>query len=560
MPTSYSDLLRIAKQATGENNNTWGNIVNANSFEMFEDAIAGMATLSLAGSGTYTLSTNNGASDEARVAVLKGTGLMTAARNIVVPSTTKTYIVHNATTGNFDMVVKTAAGSGVNVAMGVTKTVYCDGTNVLEVSTNTTPADGIIAKDCVTLTSASSPYSVTSTDSGKMLVVDTSGGAVIVNLPSVASQANPFNFGVYKLTGDANTITINRSGSDVIGNGSTSISIARQEGVFLLVDPDPATDRWVPVGFGATVTTGQQQSQTFTGGTDYTAGTTTTLTLTTTPIAPSSVALDIYFDGVYQHSSEWSYNPSTGLITFGSAIPLGVLKVFCKWQSVSLPIGTPSVGTVVGASLALPFQQTVQVFTTVGANTWNKPANLIYAKVTTVGGGGGGASGGGSGFTRSGAGGGMSVKYIAAASLGATETATVGGGGAGGSGGANGANGSTSSFGSHCSATGGQGGTYNTTTATISGGVGSGGDINLAGQDGPGYLGNTGSCAPGGASPYMNGGGISGSNAGSVGTNGANAVANSGSGGGAAYNNSTSNTGGNGGSGIIIVEQFIGIN
>lgn len=367
MPTSYSDLLRIAKQATGENNNTWGNIVNANSFEMFEDAIAGMATLSLAGSGTYTLSTNNGSSDEARVAVLKGTGLMTAARNIIVPSTTKTYIVHNATTGNFDMVVKTAAGSGVNVAMGVTKTVYCDGTNVLEVSTNTTPADGLIAKDCVSLTSASSPYSVTSTDSGKMLVVDTSGGAVIVNLPSVASQANPFNFGVYKLTGDANTITINRSGSDVIGNGNTSLSIARQEGVFLLVDPDPATDRWVPVGFGATVTTGQQQSQTFTGGTDYTAGTTTTLTLTTTPIAPSSAALDIYFDGVYQHSPEWSYNPSTGVITLGSPIPLGVLKVFCKWQSVSLPIGTPSDGTVTPVKMNTAGATVGQVFKADGA-------------------------------------------------------------------------------------------------------------------------------------------------------------------------------------------------
>jgi len=50
--------------------------------------------------------------------------------------------------GTARFVVKTAAGSGVNVAMGVTKTVYCDGTNVLEVSTNTTPADGIIAKDC----------------------------------------------------------------------------------------------------------------------------------------------------------------------------------------------------------------------------------------------------------------------------------------------------------------------------------------------------------------------------------------------------------------------------
>lgn len=201
--------------------------------------------------------------------------------------------------------------------------------------------------------------------------------------------------------------------------------------------------------------------------------------------------------------------------------------------------------------------QSYQNFTSSG--TWTKPSNLLYIKVTVVGAGGGGSSGGG--WTRSGAGGGMSIKYIQAASLGATETVTVGAGGAGGAGGVGGQNGSaggTSSFGSHCSATGGAGGFWNTAFGTVSGGTGSGGDINLSGQDGPGYLGNTSSCAPGGASPFMGGGGIPGSNVGIPSNDGQPAVANSGSGGGGAYNNSTSYAGGAGGSGIVIVEQFIG--
>lgn len=128
-------------------------------------------------------------------------------------------------------------------------------------------------------------------------------------------------------------------------------------------------------------------------------------------------------------------------------------------------------------------------------DTWTKPANLAFVEVEVIGGGGGGggaqatgageaAAGGGGG------GGGYSYEKILAASLGATEAITRGAGGAGGVGGALGAAGGTSSFGTHLQATGGNGGFYGIAAASTDamvgggGGIGSGGNINLYGDDG----------------------------------------------------------------------------
>lgn len=59
------------------------------------------------------------------------TGALTGNRNIVVPTTIQQYWVDNETSGAFSLTVKTAAGTGVQIAQGARNVLYCDGANVV---------------------------------------------------------------------------------------------------------------------------------------------------------------------------------------------------------------------------------------------------------------------------------------------------------------------------------------------------------------------------------------------------------------------------------------------
>lgn len=134
MPSTYSDLLRLTKQATGENSGTWGGILNDNTIEMLEDAVAKVAEIDVSGSGDYTLTTANGSADEARCAVLLFTGLPTANRNIIIPASAKTYIVHNAASAAYTMTIKVGVGASVALAQNKMAVIYTDGTDVYQVT------------------------------------------------------------------------------------------------------------------------------------------------------------------------------------------------------------------------------------------------------------------------------------------------------------------------------------------------------------------------------------------------------------------------------------------
>lgn len=130
MPTTYSDLLRLAKQATGENNNTWGDIFNANTLELLEDAIAAKSSISVT-AGNVTLSTNNGSTDESRAAILEFTGSPGTTRTVTIPTATKIYFVSNQTSDSSSVIVSTGSGDTLTLASGKVSILFCDGTQVV---------------------------------------------------------------------------------------------------------------------------------------------------------------------------------------------------------------------------------------------------------------------------------------------------------------------------------------------------------------------------------------------------------------------------------------------
>jgi hypothetical protein len=126
--TTYTSSLRLVQPADGAAN--WGTTVNTGLTALVDTSVAGTAAITMT-AADYTLSTVNGATDEARAMVLNLTGTPGAARNVICPAVSKVYIVYNNTTGGFAQTVKTSAGAGISVPNGATAFLHCNGTDVV---------------------------------------------------------------------------------------------------------------------------------------------------------------------------------------------------------------------------------------------------------------------------------------------------------------------------------------------------------------------------------------------------------------------------------------------
>lgn len=90
--------------------------------------------------------------------------------------------------------------------------------------------------------------------------------------------------------------------------------------------------------------------QDFLAGTNFTAGTTTQLTLSNTPAAAAVV--QISFDGVVQSHNTWSL--SGAVVTFSAAIPLNTQVVEAQWSSPATIGGVGSLNALSGALNLVP--------------------------------------------------------------------------------------------------------------------------------------------------------------------------------------------------------------
>lgn len=327
-----------------------------------------------------------------------------------------------------------------------------------------------------------------------------------------------------------------------------------------------SVDPVYPVGSGAGLTT----EATLTSATTTDLGTATSnivdITGTTTITAFGSSAninnplFFLRFTGILT----LTYN-ATSLILPGTATITTAAGDTCvaqymgsgNWKVLSYsPIsGKPVVNST---AIAAVRRQTI---TTTGGVTYTPDAHLVYADVELwgAGGGGGGVSAVSGAAAAGGGAAGRTRKLIAAATIGVSQTVTLGvGGTAGSSAGGSGGTGGTSTFGAILTATGGVGGNGNTSASVTAmggnGGIGSGGDDNDTGAVGEASLtANLAASDSGGNGAASSRGG---NGQGLHASNGNNASANSGSGGGGSSSTGSAQTGGVGGSGYCTITEY----
>lgn len=128
MPSTPSPNLRIQLIASGEQANTWGTTTNTNLGTLIEQAISGMATLTLTGA-TYTLTVYNYVQDEARMMLLNCVGTPGTTCTITAPAVTKMYVIYNNTSDGSNVTITTGSGTTATIQNGLSGIVWCDGTN-----------------------------------------------------------------------------------------------------------------------------------------------------------------------------------------------------------------------------------------------------------------------------------------------------------------------------------------------------------------------------------------------------------------------------------------------
>lgn len=134
MASSYSTSLKLELIGSGDQSGTWGTTTNTNLGTLLEQAIVGQTTVTMA-NADYTLTDYNGASDEARNAVIIISGSQNASYSVICPAVQKLYIITNNLSSSATAYFKPVGGSNIAISNGSTIYAYCTGSSMIAVGT-----------------------------------------------------------------------------------------------------------------------------------------------------------------------------------------------------------------------------------------------------------------------------------------------------------------------------------------------------------------------------------------------------------------------------------------
>lgn len=202
-------------------------------------------------------------------------------------------------------------------------------------------ANATMWQDVIFVSSGDSPLTLDNTYSGVMLSCDCSGGAIVINLPEIATLdlALPWALGIKKSDSSGNSVTINRAATDTIDGATSKVLASSSSGATFIPDTGPVPDTWTTAEFGASA--GNMTVNTFAGD-----GSTVAFTLTVDPGSENNI--QVFVGGVYQEKGTFTLSGTTLTLDEAPASGVNVEVV----SGTTLSVGTPSDGTVTQAKLA----------------------------------------------------------------------------------------------------------------------------------------------------------------------------------------------------------------
>lgn len=411
MASTYSNSLRIQLIGTGDQSGVWGTSTNTNLGTLIEQAITGVQSITLSGS-TYTLTSYNGISDEARNAVLSFTGSLSANCTVYAPAYNKVYIVKNGTTGGQTITMSVGAGSTIVIPNGQTYIVYTDGSNFYSASNytssnvaitggtidgtvigGTTPANGsfydLTAYNTATFGVSNAARTVTFTSASPTVVTVASGTRPITNaqvtFTSSGTLPSGITAGVTYYVVPINSTQFNLSSTsggaaniNTLSTGTGTISMVTNSSVTFNTSTANVPNNLTFSGTGAITlpngTTAQQPGSSINGMIRYNT---------------SILSFEGYTNGVWtplgtSNTTTLGFWQNKQLISVTQAISSGysatsagpiTLSPPIAPQTVTITIASPGVFTV--PTTALPAGTSV-VLTTTGALPTGLTAGVTY--------------------------------------------------------------------------------------------------------------------------------------------------------------------------------------